>query len=166
MAHFKGDAVTKFVVFMNAQRQLQGVTEADDRKFRAMRRKFRDMEPGSDETAVIVFDDPRCPKHHGKFLRKLRELFKRTEAFKNETELRQWLTMKANHVEWVPGPDSTPNAIAKSMDFETLEEAEFAELHRAVDEVLWSTEGLAKLWPHLPLEKQYEAMQDFMRAYE
>lgn len=158
--------MTKLIVFMNAQRQLQGVTELDDRKLRAMRRKFRDMEPGSDETAVIEFSDPRCPKHHGKFLRKLRELFQRTEAFKDETELRQWLTMKANHVAWVPGPDSTPNAIAKSMDFETLEETEFRMLHEAVDGVLWSTEGLAKLWPHLDLEKQYESMQDFMRHYE
>lgn len=158
--------MTKVVVFMNAQRQLQGVTEADDRKLRTMRRKFRDMEPGSDETGIIEFKDPRCPKHHGKFLRKLRELFHRTEAFKDETELRQWLTMKANHVAWVPGPDSTPNAIAKSMDFETLEETEFRMLHEAVDAVLWSSEGLAKLWPHLDEVKRYEAMQQFMEQFE
>lgn len=156
--------MTAVTIMKNSQGQLQGATDEDERMYRLWRRKVRDLEHG--EMLVFSWQDPRCPKHHAKFIAKIRELLARTEAFTAEKDLRQWLTMAAGYVEWQPGPDSTPNAIPRSIAFHELDEAEFAELHRTVDEVLWSTVGLAKLWPHLDLEQQYAAMQEFMRPFE
>lgn len=156
--------MTAVTIFKDPAGQLRGATDEDDRMYQQWRRKVRDLEHG--EMLVFAWKDPRCPKHHAKFIHKIRSLLERTEAFSKEKELRQWLTMAAGYVEWQPGPDSTPNAIPRSIAFHELDEAEFAELHRAVDAVLWSSEGLAKLWPHLDLEKQYQAMQDFMEQFE
>lgn len=155
--------MTEVTLFLNSQGKLEGVTDEDERLYQGFRRKVHYL---GDGLLVFQWRDPRCLKHHAKFISKIKNLLERTEAFSKEKDLRQWLTMAAGYVDWQPGPDSTPNAIPKSISFNDLDEAEFAELHRAVDGVLWSTEGLAKLWPHLSLEKQYESMQDFMRAYE
>lgn len=156
--------MTTVTITKNSQGQLQGATDEDERMYQQWRRKVRDVEPG--ELLMFSWQDPRSPKHHAKFIRKIRGLFQRTESFGSEKDLRQWLTMAANYVDWQPGPDSTPNAIYKSIAFHELEEAEFAELHRAVDFVLWSSAGQEKLWPHLDAEKRYAAMQEFMEQFE
>lgn len=158
--------MTKVVLWKNSNGQLEGVTEADKRKFNHWRRKVRGLEPGEGETVVFQFEDPRSPKHHRLFFLKITELFRRTEAFGSEEDLRKWLIQAAGFVEWEPGPDSTPNAMPISLKFEDLEEAEFAEVHRAIDFVLWSSEGQAKLWPALDEEGRYRAMQQFMEAFE
>lgn len=156
--------MTTVTILKNSQGQLQGATDEDERMYQQWRRKVRDVEPG--ELLMFSWQDPRSPKHHARFISKIRGLFRRTEAFGSEKDLRQWLTMAAGYVDWQPGPDSTPNAMPKSIKFAELDEAEFAELHRAVDFVLWSTDGLAKLWPHLDHEKRYAAMQSFMEQFE
>lgn len=158
--------MTQVVIWKNANGQLEGVTEADKRKFNHWRRKVRDLEPGEGETLVFRFEDPRSPKHHRLFFRKINELFKRTEAFGSEEDLRKWLIQAAGFVEWEPGPDSTPNAMPISLKFEDLEEAEFSEVHRAIDFVLWSSEGQAKLWPALDDEARYGSMKEFMEMFE
>lgn len=156
--------MTTVTIFKDPSGHLRGATDEDERMYQQWRRKVRDLEYG--EMLVFEWKDPRCPKHHAKFIHKVRSLLARTEAFGNEKDLRQWLTMAAGYVDWQPGPDSTPNAIPKSIAFHELDEAEFAELHRAVDFVLWSSDGLAKLWPHLDEVKRYEAMQQFMEPFE
>lgn len=156
--------MTTVTIFKNSQGQIQGATDEDERKYSQWRRKVRDIEPG--EYAVFSWEDPRSPRHHARFINKIRGLFSRTEAFGSEKDLRQWLTMAAGYVDWQPGPDSTPNALPKSISFHLLDEAEFAELHRAVDFVLWSSAGQEKLWPHLNDEQRYEAMKRFMEPYE
>ncbi len=158
--------MTTVTIFKNAQGQMQGATEEDARKYRAYQRKVRDLEPGGGELIIFAWVDPRSPKHHARFITKIRELFQRTESFGSERDLRRWLIQAAGFVEWEPGPDSTPNALPKSIKFHELEEAEFAELHRAVDFVLWSSEGQAKLWPALDAEARYQSMQAFMEEFE
>lgn len=158
--------MTKVTIWKNAQGHLEGVTDEDERGYQVWRRKVRNLEPGDGEMITFAFTDPKCPKHHARFILKIRSLFGRTEAFGNERDLRQWLIQASGFVKWEPGPDSTPNALPISIKFSDLEEAEFIELHRAVDFVLWSSEGQEKLWPNLTPEKRYLAMQSFMEAFE
>ncbi len=158
--------MTKVTIWKNAQGHLEGVTDEDERGYQVWRRKVRNLEPGDGEMITFAFTDPKCPKHHARFILKIRNLFGRTEAFGNERDLRQWLIQASGFVKWEPGPDSTPNALPISIKFSDLEEAEFIELHRAVDFVLWSADGQAKLWPALSEEQRYMAMKEFMEAFE
>jgi hypothetical protein len=52
------------------------------------------------------------------------------------TKLRHWLLIGAGHCDFVPGSDGKPNAIPKSMDFESMDEADFCELQRSIDAFL------------------------------
>lgn len=156
--------MTQVTIFKDPGGQLRGATDEDERMYQQWRRKVRDLEHG--EMLVFSWIDPRCPKHHAKLFAKIRDLFTRTEAFGSEKDLRQWLVQAAGYVDWQPGPDSTPNALPISIAFHELDEAEFSELHRAIDFVLWSSSGQEKLWPALNAEKRYRAMQDFMEAFE
>lgn len=158
--------MTTVTIFKNADGRIQGATDADDRKYKSYCRKVRDLEPGGGELITFGWKDSRCPKHHSRFIFKIRNLFQRTEAFGSDDDLRRWLIQASGHVKWEPGPDSTPNALPISIKFDSLEEAEFIELHRAVDFVLWSAEGQAKLWPALSEEQRYMAMKEFMEAFE
>ena len=154
--------MTTVVICKNAMGQMQGATDEDARKYRSYQRKVRDLEPGGAELIVFSWEDSRSPKHLARFICKLRTLFERTEAFGSEKDLRVWLVQKSGHVRWEPGPDSTPNAMPVELNFNSMEEAEFIEVHRAIDLVLWSAEAQAKFWPALNEERRYQAMNELM----
>lgn len=152
---------TEVVVFKNEMGKLQGIDAAQARIYATFRRRLEGMAFG--ETMVFAWEDPRCPAHQGRFFAKLRELLARTEVFTTEKALREYLLVGAGHVEMAPGPDGTPNAVAKSIKFDSLGEGEFAELHRTVDEFLWTPGAQATLWPQLAPPARYQMMAAFVR---
>lgn len=83
--------------------------------------------------------------------------------FATEKALREYLILGAGFVDIVPGPDGTPNAVAQSISFETLSEAALSELHRAVDDFLWTPGCQEMLWPQLPPNARYQMISAFMR---
>jgi hypothetical protein len=156
--------MTTVTLMRNAQGQLVGATAADERKYNGWRRKVRDFQPG--EYLRFSWDDPRSPKHFGKFMAKMRLLVEQSEAFPDEEAARKYLTVAAGYVTFEPGPDSTPNAIPMSLAYDQLDEAEFTELHRRIDDVLWLPETLAMLWPHLTEKAQHSSMEGFFYQVE
>lgn len=144
--------------------KLHGIDEKNERAYQKFRRMVADMEHG--QTASFAFRMPRSPAHHRLFFAKLGSLINRTEAFDDQDKLRYWLTMGAGYFDLVPGFDGKPNAIPKSIDFDSMDEAEFSELHNAVNTFLWTARAQETLWPHLDAEGRYRCVEHFLREFE
>lgn len=155
--------MSQVVIIKNDQGRLQGLDDKHDRAYAKWRKMVEGMEVG--QTLTFSYRMARSPRHHRMFFAKLQSLLARTEAFDDLDKLRYWLTIGAGYADLVPGMDGKPNAIPQSLDFDAMDEAEFSELHRAVDNFLWTSRAQQTLWPHLSDEKRYEAVEDFMREF-
>lgn len=156
--------MTAIVITKNGQGKLEGIDEKGQRAYLKWRRLVTDLEPG--QTLTFSYRMPRSPAHHRFLFVKLNRLLERTEAFDDLTKLRYWLLMGAGYCEFVPGLDGNPNAIPRSMDFDSMDEAEFSELHRQIDTFLWTSRAQSTLWPHLDEEARYRSVEAFLKEFE
>lgn len=156
--------MTAIVITKNEHGKLDGIDQKAQRAYAKWRRLVADLAPG--QTLAFSYRMPRSPEHHRFFFAKLNGLLERTEAFDDLDKLRYWLTMGAGYCDFVPGIDGQPNAIPKSLDFAGMDETEFSELHRQVDNFLWTSRAQAILWPHLDEFARYKSVEDFLRGFE
>lgn len=156
--------MSKVVIIKNEQGKLQGLDEAGQRAYAKFKRIVQGLEVG--ETMSFSYRLPRSPAHHRLFFAKLNSLLSRTEAFAELDKLRYWLTMGAGYFDLVPGFDGKPNAIPKSLDFDSMDEADFSELHRAVTNFLWTERAQSTLWPALDEDKRYQCVESFVQEFE
>lgn len=143
--------------------KLRGIDEIQNRAFQRFRRVASAMAPG--DTLSFSFWIPRSPGSHRFFFHKLNTLLDRTEAFDDAGKLRAWLLMGAGHCDFVPGLDGTPNAVPKSMDFESMDEAAFCELQRDIDQFLWTEHAQLVLWPAQSAQQRWNSMESFLGEF-
>lgn len=156
--------MSQVVIIKNDQGKLQGLDDKHQRAYAKWRKLVEDLEIG--QTLTFSYRMARSPKHHRLFFAKLQSLLARTEAFTDLDKLRKWLTLGAGYAEFVPGLDGRPNAIPLSLDFDAMDEAEFSELHRAVDTFLWTARAQETLWPHLSDEQRYRCVESFTQEFD
>lgn len=147
----------------NEMGKLAGLDEKGQRAYAKWKRLVEGLPIG--QTLTFSYRFPRSPKHHRLLFVKLQSLLTRTETFNDLDKLRYWLVMGAGYFDLVPGFDGKPNAIPKSLDFDSMDEAEFSELHRAADTFLWSTRAQETLWPALSDERRHACIESFMQAF-
>ena len=156
--------MTSITIIKGSDGKLQGLDDKSQRAYAKFKRMVADLDYG--QTLSFAYRFPRSPKHHRLLFAKLQSLLQRTEAFDDLDRLRHWLVMGAGYCDFVPGIDGKPNAIPKSMDFDNMDEADFSELHRAMDAFMWTARAQETLWPALDDEGRYKCMQSFMEAFE
>lgn len=156
--------MSRLVITKGQDGKLCGLDPAGQRAYNKFKAVVAGLLPG--QTLGFTFRVPRSPKHHALFFAKLQELLKRTEQFDDLNNLRSWLILGAGFCDFLPGLDGKPNAIPKSMDFDNMDEAEFSELHRAVDSFLWSLRAQAILWPGLDSNQRWACMESFMEGFQ
>lgn len=156
--------MSKVTLIKDETGKLRGVDPAHQRAWAKFKKQMDELPVG--QTLGFAYRLPRSPGHHRKFFAKLNALLDRTEKFGDLDKLRYWLTMGAGYFDLVPGFDGKPNAIPQSIDFDSMDEAEFSELHRAVDDFLLTTRAVSTLWPQLPpahgLEMAERLVMEFM----
>lgn len=150
--------MTRIVIVKNEQGKLSGLSAEDERAYTKWKRLVADMEVG--ETLEFGFTIPRSPRHHRKFMHKVRTLLDHTEAVTDFKVLRTWLVVGAGYTE----PDGAGGERAQSLAFDQMDEADFAELHRKVDDFLWTPHALEVLWPQLTDDARHKAMEGFFYA--
>lgn len=155
--------MSKVVLIKDEAGKLRGIDPAHERAYRKWRKQVLELPVG--QTLGFSYRLPRSPGHHKLFFAKLNALLDRTEAFANIDKLRYWLTMGAGYFDLIPGFDGTPNAIPRSIDFDRMDEAEFSELHRAVDEFLMTDRALETLWPELLPMQRLAMAESFVREF-
>ena len=156
--------MSKVVIIKNNEGKLQGLDEVGQRAYAKWRKLVEALPIG--QTLSFAYRMPRSPEHHRLLFAKLQSLLSRTEAFIRLDHLRYWLVMGAGYVDFIPGLDGKPNAIPRSMDFETMDETEFSELHRCVDNFLWSARAQEMLWPALDSEGRYRCVESLQEEFQ
>lgn len=67
----------------------------------------------------------------------------------------------AGFCNYVPGANGLV-AVPKSMAFDEMDEAEFAELDRKTDEFLYTDHAQAILWPQLQPQQRWNCLTSFL----
>lgn len=155
--------MSKIVLIKGDTGKLEGQDPISARAYEKFKRTVDGMSPG--DTMAFSFKLPRSISHHGLFFAKLTSLLARTERFEKLDGLRYWLTMGAGYVDYVPGKLGKLHAIPLSIQFESMDEAEFQELHRAIDDFLWTPYAQAVLWPQLSEQRRHDNVQSFMDEF-
>lgn len=156
--------MSRLVITKGMDGKLCGLDEKGQRAYNKFKALVAGLLPG--QTLGFTFRVPRSPQHHAFFFLKLQKLLERTEEFTDLDKLRAWVILGAGFADFVPGLDGKPNAIPKSMDFDSMDEAEFSALHQAVDTFLWTLHAQAILWPALNADQRWACMESFMESFQ
>lgn len=156
--------MSRLVITKGMDGKLCGLDEKSQRAYNKFKAVVSSLLPG--QTLGFTFRVPRSPQHHAFFFKKLQMLLDRTETFTELDKLRAWVILGAGICDFVPGLDGKPNAIPKSMDFDSMDESEFSELHRSVDAFLWSLRAQEILWPALNADQRWACMESFMESFQ
>ena len=127
--------------------KLHGITDADDRRWRKWTARANALQVG--DTVRASFKLPRSPKFHARHFAILAALFKCQEQFADFEKFREWTQIGAGFCDILPGPKGKPCAVSKSIAWDALEDADFAEHHKAVMSFVRSVHFTRFLWPHM-----------------
>lgn len=152
------------VVTKDSDGKLRGVGEKHDKAYQRFKSRLSELEPG--ELLTISHWFPRNPKLHGLHFVMLTALFDRQEQFADPDQLRMWLQVGAGHCEFVPGPTGRMVAIPKSINFKSVDDADFATHHEAVKDFLRTEHARRFLWPHLSDEQTAAAIDELLAEFQ
>lgn len=127
--------------------KLAGLTDADERKYAKFRSTTTGLEVG--DTLRFSFKLARSPQFHKRHFAILGALFKCQEQFVDFEKFREWTQVGAGFCDIYPGPKGRPVAVSRSIAWENLDDADFAEHHRAVIEFVRSVHFTRFLWPQM-----------------
>lgn len=162
--------MSELVIVKGEDGKLQGLGEKGRRAYEKFRKKVAELEVG--ETLKFSYKLPRSPGHHRFFFGKLAGmkgipgLLARQEVFEDLDHLLEWLKVGAGHVDFLPGPGGVMVAIPRSIAWDQLEEQDFIEFTRAMNDFLWTDYAQATLWPHLSDEQRHACIESWHRDFE
>ncbi len=145
------------VVCKDGSGKLVGFGEKGGRAWARFQKMINGL--GVGETLQFQWWEPRAPGRHKLFFARLNALFDRQEQFDCADKLRAWLTVGAGECDFMPGPKGRMVALPRSIAWHRLDETEFAELVRRIDDFLWSNHARAFLWPHLTTQQTYDIVE-------
>lgn len=124
-----------------------GWNQSDKRGWRKIWKRLCDLEPG--EFAVIEFVIPRSAPFHRRHFAILNAVFDSQERFDDLDRMRDWLSIGAGHVTWVPGAKGGIVPLPKSISYAKADQQEFEEYHRKVVAFLRGEHAPLFIWKHL-----------------
>lgn len=151
--------MTKLVLTKGEDGKLCGIDPKGQRAYAKFLNRLKALEHG--DTLGFSYFLPRDPVSHRRYFRKLQQLLERTEAFGELDQLRAWILLGAGFCNYVPGANGLV-AVPKSMAFDEMDEAEFAELDRKTDEFLYTDHAQAILWPQLQPQQRWNCLTSFL----
>lgn len=143
--------------------KLDGLTPADARAYAKFKRKLGLMQPG--DTISFEHRFPRSPKFHRLHMKMWGALFDAQEQFSDPYQLRKWGEVGAGHCDFVPGPAGCMYALARSISYESLDDAEFYEHHIGVIAFLRSEYAHRFLWPFMTPTGSSQMMESVLEGF-
>lgn len=134
------------LIVKNDQGKLSGFGEKGERAFARFLAATKRLEVG--EMLAFSYKVPRSAKFHRLHFAMLGKVFEAQEQFANDYDMRKWCEVGAGHCRYVPGPYGQI-ALPLSVDYESLDDAEFAEVHENVKTFLRTLHATRFLWPML-----------------
>ena len=144
--------------------KLKGFGQQGERAYARFLTAVRNLEDG--EMLAFTFKVPRSPKFHRLHFVMLQALFDAQEQFADPYQFRKWAEVGAGHCDFVPGPTGRMVALAKSVDYESLDDVEFSEMHEAVKAFFRSEHAQIFLWPHLSEPQRMEMVASILEQFE
>ncbi len=143
--------------------KLAGLTDADQRKYDRFRGKVRTMTAG--DSIAFEYRVPRSPKFHRRHFLILGTVFDNQEAFVDDYQFRKWTEVGAGHFDMVPGPSGALFPLARSINYESLDDHEFSAVHDGVIAFLRSLEATRHLWPQVSDRVGLVAMDNILMEF-
>lgn len=138
-------------------RKLVGLTDKDAQKYAKFLARIRTL--ADDESLSFSWAEPRSGPYHRRFFALINEIFSAQEQFSDLDDLRQWLTVGAGHVRFVPGPKGRMVALPVSIKWDRMEQDEFERVASDVFQFAFTEHARRFLWPHLSDAASYEMME-------
>lgn len=156
--------MTTINVTKDNEGKLRGFTEKDQRAWAKFIKVTKEMGEGEIVGFSIWF--PRSPKFHKLHFAICKAIFEAQEQFNDMEDLRKWLYVGAGFAGFLPGPKGKMVAIPKSIKWEKLDDAEFAETHARVVAFLRDLYCTRFLWPQMSDADASNAMNDILDGFQ
>jgi hypothetical protein len=153
------------IIVKNSQGKLEGFGQKGAKTYAKFRAAVDALEIG--ETLGFSYKVPRAPRFHRlHFAGLIHPLFEAQEQFADEGQLRKWLEVGAGHCDFVPGPEGRMVALPRSIDYASLDDVEFGEVHEACKRFMRTEHCRRFLWPHLTQEQTAETIETILEGVE
>lgn len=126
--------------------KLEGLGDKDRRAYAKFKARLDSLGDGS---ILFSWHEPRSGKYHRRFFALVNRLLETQEQFQDIEHILTWLKVGAGYADLVPGPKGKPVALAKSINFATLDQAEFEPIAQDIIQFIRSQHAMRFLWPHL-----------------
>jgi hypothetical protein len=156
--------MSSVVVVKGEDEKLHGFGQKGERAWRKFRSRVDALVVG--ETLQFEWHEPRSGPHHRLFFAQLAALFDRQEQFEDMDMLRAWLTVGAGYCDFAPGPRGKMVALPRSIAFHKLDEVEFSELHRGVNDFLRSAHAQRFLWPDIDDKRAAQTIEELLLEFQ
>lgn len=141
-----------------------GVSEKDNKAYGKFIRRLQEL---TNQTSMkLTWSEPRSGPFHRRHFAMLNVVFENQEAFDDEDHMRKWLEVGAGYADLVPGPDGKPVAMPKSISYDSLDQAEFEPIHKAVFAFLRTEYACGYLWPGVSYDVAYGTVDAMLREFE
>lgn len=126
--------------------KLEGLSEKDRKAYAKFRMRLESL---GNNSITFTWKEPRSGPYHRRFFAILNRLQESQEQFQDGDHLLTWLKVGAGYADLVPGPKGKPVAMAKSINWSTLDQGEFEPIAMAIWAFLRTTYATRFLWPWL-----------------
>lgn len=126
--------------------KLEGLSERDRKAYAKFRTRLEHLGQSS---IRFTWSEPRSGPYHRRFFAIVNRLAESQEQFQADDHLLTWLKVGAGYADLVPGPHGKPVAMAKSIAWDKLDQAEFEPIASDIWRFLRSPYATRFLWPWL-----------------
>lgn len=156
--------MTSIIITRDDQNKLVGVGEKDKAAYSRLKKRLAELVPGECLSLDVWFD--RRAALHGFHFVMLAAVHDIQEQFENIKDFRMWCAVGAGHCTFAPGPTGKMVAIPKSIDWTSLDDADFHQYHKDVVAFLRSLHATRFLFPHLSDPEASEMIESVMTRIE
>jgi len=143
---------------------IDGLGALNQKRWRRFWNRFLKSEPG--EMASITTASQRMGSFHRRHMLIESRVFAGQERIPTFEQFRLWLKLGAGFVDWMPGPKGGVVPVPRSISYAACEEGVFREFHDAAIAFLRTEHAITYLWPKLPREQRFDAIDNILLPFE
>lgn len=164
MGSAEGGCMSSVVLTKGQTGKLEGMGEKGARLYAKFLKAVGNLQPG--DTLGFSYKVPRSPKFHRLHMTMIGQLFDNQEQFADEYQFRKWTEVGAGHCDFVPGPKGRMVALPRSIDFESLDDEEFRDVHVGVKAFLRTEHAARFLWPDVDIAQSLAGIETILASFE
>jgi hypothetical protein len=154
----------EIIVIKGDDGKLAGLSAQQDKKYQKFKNRVECMT--RDDSLTFSWREPRSGPYHRRHFAMVDAIFESQEKFEDDYGFRKWLEMGAGYCDWIPGPQGHMIPVPKSIDYATLDQAEFEPIHEAIFKFARSAYVRQTLWGHLDQGRGAAMVDAILREFD